>query len=270
MKNEKSPIKLFIATPCYGGNLHHQYVISLLQLTQYLNQTDVGYTLSFLGNESLVTRARNIMVGKFLSDASATHLLFIDADIQFSADGIAKLLAADKDVCVGVYPAKSFHFNEIKEVVDSVEDPSDLKSLCLNYMLAYDYDADHNLVIDEKKRLIRLKSATTGFMLIKRNVFEEMIKFYPQLQYSDEKSCCVHRIERDKLYLFFDCIKDPETNEYLSEDYAFSYLWRQMGGEIWADMDSRLSHWGNYRFEGNLWAYFTTRRHVAQGSRHRG
>ena len=101
-------MKLFVATPCYGGNLHYQYVVSLLQLIKFLDESNTGYKVSFLGDESLITRARNIMVGKFLSDWNCTHLLFIDADIQFSVDGVVKLLQADKDVCFGVYPSKSF------------------------------------------------------------------------------------------------------------------------------------------------------------------
>ncbi len=266
MNNDHQSHKLFIATPCYGGNLHYQYVVSLLQLTQYLKQTGIDYTLSFLGNESLVTRARNIMVGKFLTDAKATHLLFIDADIQFGLASLTKLMAADKDISFGVYPAKSFHFEELKQVINTVADPADLKSLCLNYMLAYDYDEKHEVIVDERNRLIKVKFATAGFMLIKRKVIEDMIKSYPELQYFNEETCRVHQIERDKLYLFFDCIKDPETSDYLSEDFAFSHLWRQLGGEIWADMESRLSHWGNYQFQGNLWAYFNTKRLAVDGS----
>jgi len=259
MTDTQKPVRIFIATPCYGGNLHYQYVVSLFQLTKYLDNLKIGYTVSFLGNESLITRARNIMVGKFLSDSSCTHLLFIDADIQFSIRSVMRLLEVDKDVCFGVYPAKSFHFDEIEHVLNSVEDPSDLKSLCLNYMLSYDLDAGNNIIIDPEKKLIKVKFGTTGFMLIKREVLEHMVTSYPALQYHNEKTCKVHNIHSDKLFLLFDCMKDPETNDYLSEDFSFSYLWRQLGGEIWADMESKLSHWGNYQFQGDLQTYFNAR-----------
>jgi hypothetical protein len=260
MTDRYKPLRLFIATPCYGGNLHYQYVVSLFQLTKYLDKAKIGYTVSFLGNESLITRARNIMVGKFLSDSSFTHLLFIDADIQFNVDSVIRLLEADKDVCFGVYPAKSFDFNELARVVNGVENPADLKSLCLNYMLSYELDPDNNMIVDPVKKLVKVKHGTTGFMLIKREVLDHMVKSYPDLQYHNEKTCKVHNIHRDKLFLLFDCIKDPEKNDYLSEDFSFSYLWRKLGGEIWADMESKLSHWGNYQFEGNLQTYFNARK----------
>ena len=260
MTDTYKPVRLFIATPCYGGVLHYQYVVSLFQLTKYLDKAKIGYTVSFLGNESLITRARNIMVGKFLSDSSFTHLLFIDADIQFSVRSVIRLIEVDKDVCFGVYPAKSFHFDEIEHVINAVEDTSDLQALCLNYMLSYDLDADNNITIDPEKKLIKVKYGTTGFMLIKKEVLEHMVKSYPDLQYYNENTCKAHNIHGDKLFLLFDCIKDPETKDYLSEDFSFSYLWRKLGGEIWADMESKLSHWGNYQFQGNLQAYFNARK----------
>jgi hypothetical protein len=255
MDHTSKPVKLFIATPCYGGNLHYQYVISLLQLMKYLDKVNIGYTVSFLGNESLVTRARNIMVGKFLSDASYSHLFFIDADIQFNVQSVSKLLEVDKDVCCGVYPAKVFKFDDITKFINKIEETSELKSLCLNYMLSYEYDENNNAIIDRLSRLIKVKFGTTGFMLLKRDVLTQMISAYPHLQYTNEKTCQLHNIDHDKLYLLFDCIKDPESNDYLSEDYSFSYLWRKLGGEIWADMDSKLSHWGNYQFQGDFQAY---------------
>jgi hypothetical protein len=252
MTDTPKPVRLFIATPCFGGNLHYQYVVSLFQLTKYLDKANIGYTVSLLGNESLITRARNIMVGKFLSNASFTHLLFIDADIQFSAHSVVRLLEADKDIYFGVYPAKSFDFEEAARAIARAGAPSDLKSLFLNYMLSYELDPDNNMIVDPAKKLFKVKYGTTGFMLIKREVFTQMIASFPALQYRNEKTCRVHNIDNDKLFLFFDCIKDPETNDYLSENFSFSYLWRQLGGEIWADMESKLSHWGNYQFQGDL------------------
>lgn len=260
MTHTPPPIKLFIATPCYGGNLHYQYVMSLLILIRYLKEMNIGYKISFLGNESLVTRARNIMVGKFLSDPKSTHLLFIDADIQFPLDNVVNLIKADKDVCFGVYPSKRIDFGRIKNLCEEGLAEQDAESLCLDYMLNFDYDKERRLVVDPHKKIVKVKYGTTGFMMIKKEVFVKMIQRYPHLQYQSEQTCRIHNIEQDKLYLFFDCMKDPETKEYLSEDYAFSLLWRKIGGDIWADLDSRLTHWGNFGFNGNLARYLTTSR----------
>lgn len=155
MTHQTQPIRLLIATPCYGGNLHYQYVASLFQLTRQLDKLNVKYSESFLGNESLITRARNIMVGKFLSDPSYTHLLFIDADIQFGASGAIKLIEVDRDVSIGVYPAKSFHFDRIEKIFKRLDDPSALKSLCLNYMLDFELVTNHILIPFVKQAVCR-------------------------------------------------------------------------------------------------------------------
>jgi len=257
-KNKKRdrPIKLFIATPCYGGNLHYQYVVSLFALTKTLDKLGIKYKVSFLGNESLVTRARNIMVGKFLSDPECTHLFFIDADIQFPVHNALKLIQVDKDVSYGIYPAKKIFFENIRGFIDKIEDDNRLKPLCLNYMVSYEQDVHGKFIIDHKEKLLKVKYGTTGFMLIKKNVILKMARVFPELQYFNEKTCQLHRIDSDKLYLFFDCRKDEETNDYLSEDYAFCELWRKIGGEVWADLESRLTHWGNFAFQGDFQAYF--------------
>ncbi len=245
-------LKVFIATPCYGGNLHYQYVMSLLSFISTLKNRNIGYKIAFLGNESLVTRARNILVGKFLSDPECTHLFFIDSDIQFPVESAVKLLHSNKSVCFGVYPSKRIDFHQLEKDGQTTRSASEMEALCLNYMLSFEKDADNRFIIDREKKLIRSTFGTTGFMMIKREVFYKMASFYRRLQYENETTRAVHNIKKGNLYLFFDCIKDPETNDYLSEDFSFSLLWRKIGGSIWADMESRLTHWGNYKFQGDL------------------
>ena len=58
--------------------------------------------LNTMGNESLVTRARNTLVSQFLDycekdDKSFTHLMFIDADIGFNGEAVTRLLQSDYD-----------------------------------------------------------------------------------------------------------------------------------------------------------------------------
>ena len=59
----------------------------------------------------------------------------------------------------------------------------------------------------------------------------------------------------ENTYLFFDTMKD-EDGRYLSEDYAFSRRWQKIGGKIYADIGSSLSHVGQYRYTGQLWKHF--------------
>ena len=47
-----------------------------------------------------------------------------------------------------------------------------------------------------------------------------------------------------------------EDGTYLSEDFAFCKRWSDIGGEIWADLNSRLKHVGQIAFCGDLSSQF--------------
>jgi hypothetical protein len=67
-----------------------------------------GVSVHLLGHDSLITRARNTLVATFL-DSTATHLLFIDADIGFAPEEVVRLMRRDQEVVVGSYPLKIVH-----------------------------------------------------------------------------------------------------------------------------------------------------------------
>ena len=76
--------RIFIATPCYGGMLTTNYFESCMGLMAQCIQKRIGLQFATIGNESLVTRARNTLVQLFMDDKKEyTHLMFIDADIGF-------------------------------------------------------------------------------------------------------------------------------------------------------------------------------------------
>ena len=97
--------KIFIATPMYGGQNYGFYLQSLLQLNNVLREAEIECTMSFMFNESLITRGRNALAHGFLK-TDCTHLFFIDADIQFHAPDVLQMIKEDKDVICGIYPKK--------------------------------------------------------------------------------------------------------------------------------------------------------------------
>ena len=119
--------KVFIGTPCYGNMLTADYFKSCLQLTALASQKKVELQFGTIGNESLVTRARNTLVQLFMDEEKYTHLLFIDADLSFDPQSVFRMLDLDEDVVTGVYPRKVIDWTRaIKKVKDNqnIKDPA--------------------------------------------------------------------------------------------------------------------------------------------------
>jgi hypothetical protein len=110
------------------------------------------------------------------------------------------------------------------------------------------------------------KYAGTGFLLIKRGVFERMMQAYPELKFSTIHSSPRPTHGADYRYALFDCMIDPETGIYLSEDYAFCRRWRAIGGELWLDLNSELTHTGNHHFKGNTTGRFAALAAAGEGA----
>lgn len=242
--------KVFIATPCYGGGLTEPYFKSILRLVFFCDKHNIPLQFGTIANESLVPRARNTLTAFFLR-SDCTHLLFIDADIEFKVDDVIRLLAADRDIVVGAYPKKGINWDVIKKY--SITNPDatqdDLAVAGSEYAINFQFKDLEKRAIEVQDGLVALKDAGTGFMLIKRGVLDAMAKAYPELQYNNDIN--VDK-ELDKYtYAFFDTIIEESSKRYLSEDYTFCRRWQNIGGQVWLDPNISLNHYGTIPFRGN-------------------
>ena len=203
-------------TPCYGGQITEVCFSSYLQWTILAMNNGLNFTIDTLSNESNVNRARNSCAAKFLA-GDATHLMFVDADIQFRAEDVVKLVSHDKDIVGGIYPQKTL---PPKMVVNTLKDGK------------------------REGDLLEVGTLGTGFMLVKRIVFEAMIDQGAQ-KYTD--AIGLSSAENNNQYDFFNCTIDS-NGRYLTEDWSFCRRWRQLGGQIWADTSIPLVHVGYHRF----------------------
>ena len=93
-----------------------------------------------------------------------------------------------------------------------------------------------------------------AFFMIRREALERMCAQYPQLRFKRDHSLDAATASGNRFALFECMIDDDGT--YLSEDFAFCKRWTDMGGEIWADLDSKLAHVGPQTFSGDLSSQF--------------
>lgn len=234
----KTNANILLATPCYGNQITNAYFLSVIKTIATFSKSDINLNVYTHGNESLITRARNICCAVFLSDPSYTHILFIDSDIGFEPVNIIRLLSKNEGVVCSPYPQKKFYFDRIRNGDDSLVN--------FNIHVSANNEPCQRQIVNG---FMEVDRAATGFMLIKREVFQKIMKECPQLQY---KSCdnSEKHIE-NFLWRFFDCSVD-KNNFYMSEDYAFCDLWKTLGGKIWIDTTARLTHVGTAEYSGDF------------------
>jgi hypothetical protein len=245
-------VHLVVATPCFGGQVSIIYAASMLQLQKELRaRSDMELTIQLRDGDALITRARANLVTLFLDDPAATHLLFIDADIGFVPDQVFRLIDSAADMVAGVYPIKRVNWDKAKRVIESGRPK--VASASLDYVLEIE-DPDQVVVVNG---FTRVRYAGTGFLMIRRHVLEKMCGHpdYAALQFFREHSLDALAGSSNRFALF-ECMIDPKTGTYLSEDFAFCKRWTDIGGEIWADLESRLDHVGPTVFRGDVASQF--------------
>jgi hypothetical protein len=248
--------KLFVATPMYGGMNHGLYMKSCLDLQTTMMRYGIEIKFSFLFNESLITRARNYLVDEFLR-TDYTHMLFIDSDIHFNAQDVIALLALDKDVIGGPYPKKSMNWGNIAHAARNHPElePKELEGLVGEYVFNVVKGTSQFQVTEP----LEVMEIGTGYMMIKRDVFNKMKDEYPTIRYKPDHVGQANFDGSRYIHAYFDTIIDTKesivgggSDRYLSEDYMFCQLWRKMGGQIFLCPWMKTQHIGSYAFTGNM------------------
>jgi hypothetical protein len=231
---------LMIGTPMYGGQCTAHYTFSNLNLARIAQNHGINLNYQFTTSESLITRARNNIADLFLN-SNCSHLLFIDADISFDPMDVIKLLKHDMDIVCGGYPAKLFDWYSIHAAAQMNVGPADLPKYASPYIYNRLEDGEH------RDNLIEVKESGTGFMMIKRSVFEKLIPHvntYISNQFDNAGK---------KNYEFFATMIDDGI--LISEDYFFCRKWRSIGGKVFVDKSVILCHVGSHVYQAatNHW-----------------
>ena len=240
--------KLFVATPMYGGMCTGMYSSAIMQMVGVCGKNGIQMYYSFMMNESLITRARNSMAYDFM-ETDATHLMFIDADIAFNPADIPRMVSADKDIICGLYPKKEINWVQVSEAVKAGVPPDQLHLHTGAFVL--------NLAHGETQTTgnvnepIEIANGGTGFMLIKRKVFEALNDKVPS--YTNDMYHAVDVVRKVKIIKeFFATSIDEESNRLLSEDYHFCKISRMAGFKVFCAPWANFSHTGSYNFSGTL------------------
>ena len=211
--------RVHICMPCYGGMLTESTFMSYIKWANTCRQLGIDWTMETMTNESLISRARNTLTAKFLHNKESTHLMFIDADIGWEPWHLLVMLNRDVDVIGGLYPMKSLPVK-----------------WCVNGFEGAEEGADG---------LQEVSKTGTGFMLIKRHVFEKLDAHPATKPFINDIGLPVELNPYMKTY-FDTAVRE---NRYYSEDWTFCENWRDLGGRVWVDKRVLLKHTGTYVFD---------------------
>lgn len=256
--------KLYILTPCFSSLCYVTYVNSLMKTIEYFRAINLPLQVEFCRNDSLVSRARNNLIARAMTDNKATHFLFIDNDITWEPYDILKLILADKDIIGGVYPLKNYEWSKLmknpnnpfeSDILGSIikrKNASQLKDMITDeQMIQFNllrYNINYkDTVLQIQNNIACVKHTATGFMLIKREVISNMQKAFPSTKYVDDVGF-LNPHENINAYALFDC--GVEEGHYFSEDWLFCDRWTKMGGKIFIDVTINLVHTGIEDYRG--------------------
>jgi glycosyltransferase involved in cell wall biosynthesis len=236
--SKKRP-SIHIAMPCYD-TVKIQTMISMIKLVKELTMAGLKFEINTM-KSPYVAYARNILTARFLQ-RDEDYLLFIDADLEFEPECILKMLILDKDIICTPYRAKTNNPDAIQYTV-SIEDPQNVKIL--------------------QGGLVEIQNGPAGMMLIKRKVFEKLIKDYP------EKEIKVHPNENTfpkdmRIWNWWDC--NFKDGVWKGEDIFFCDLVREAGFKVYANITSSLVHHGSFGYKGTYGDKFKMKKKNGQST----
>lgn len=261
---KRNKIKLYILTPCFASLCYVNYVHCLMATVELFRKLDIPLKIEFCKNDSLVSRARNNLIARAMSDPEATHFLFIDNDISWDPLDILKLLIAEKDLVGGIYPLKNYDWEKLVKDPQNPYNSNVIQTLLkkkndsqLANLLSDSAMIQHNLLkyninyvnqyLEINNNLAKVKHLATGFMMIRRSLLAHMMKAFPSTKYRDDVNFLKPE-ENAMAYALFDC--GVEEGHYYSEDWLFCHRWTKMGGDVFVDVSINLTHTGIEDYRG--------------------
>lgn len=210
--------------------------MSLFRLGQHLQSLDIPAAASTVSLPDIVD-VRNLFLTLWYDNTDASHLLLIDADMDFDSHLVVDMIKFGQPVVGALYPARVLPTQFVGKAAHSRH--------------------SENVV----NGFIKVDGIGAGIMLVERDCITKMIAADPALSSAKRTAGQTVRALMDSMGLarlihgFDNLIVDDVK---MSEDLSFCRRWQQLcGGEIWANIVHDIGHSGTYRFSGRYIDLFT-------------
>lgn len=211
---------VYIGIPTYNGEIHYKCVAGLVQTALICGQHKIGFAIDVIPHDAFIGKARNTIAHRFLQ-AGFEDLVYVDADIGFHGESLARLCMADADIVMGLYLMKSTK-RQFPALIELNGDGSPIQH-------------------PKNPELVKLRYGPAGFMKVKRRVFEKMAEKWPDEWYGDA--------DNPKIHDFFP--HGRFGHDFTGEDIAFCNRAVECGFDIWALQGVELKHIGEQTWVAN-------------------
>lgn len=244
-KNNKKPKSVFIATPMYGGMCHGSYAKSLFNTMKFLLDKGIEVHFRDMYNNSIITEARDLLTQMFLN-SDCDYLFFIDADQSFKPEDVLQMIEEDKDIIGGVVPKKRINWELVNQ--------ASLNGVPAEILNKFTGDFNLSLLPDQEQpnnfsKSFEVSHIGTGMMIIKRSVFEKLKDSVKSYSYGGFGVQGIN--PGDRVYQYWASNVSDE-GLLMGEDVGFCYMWRKLGGKVYAAPYVKTTHVGSYEFSGTL------------------
>jgi len=232
-----------VCTPMYGDFAHRAYINTVLQLSHALTESGYGMTLYTVGNDNLVTRARNTLIHQALKTENLLGVLFLNADQGVDPDDILPMIESEKDIIGAIVPKNHINWKQVKNAV--LMDKDDLASYSGDYAISF---LNNEEIVVKYQEPLEVRHIGAGIMYVSAEVFSRLkpiCKTYTNDEINDKDV-------KEEIVEFFTTRIAEETQELLAEDYTFCEMWRSLGGSVWAAPWVQSTTTGSYTFRGSF------------------
>lgn len=191
-----------------------------------------------------------MLFSRFLQDERATHLLFVDSDIAFDAADVMRMLDFDHDIMAAIYSQKYINWDRVADAARKYPDlPSRLlPSVAGVYGTFHPLPGGGHVSLDEP---FQIASAGMGLMLIRRDVFIQMIDAYPELMVRLSSGEANFFQSNPCMPGIFNEMVSPD-GFFLGEDLSFCERWRAIGGKVHGCGWFKIRHLGTHEYASDL------------------
>jgi hypothetical protein len=247
-------VDVLIAVPTYDSKIYIETSKSITNTIIALMKEKASGHLISISACAFISHARNLLVSEFIARKEKTHLLFVDADMEWSPHTILRLLKANVPVAAAPYVAKNYDYPLPNG--QQYRDVDTLHAAAVNWNVQFE---DPEVMTGKQKLAPVIQGFTkvprvgAGLLLLRRDCIDMMIHKYADSEYYyggfDRNK---GRKSTQKYFGLFNTTTD-EDQTFVGEDYAFCDRWvKGCGGEIWCDIDARIAHHGHHRYAGSL------------------